>query len=49
MKSFLLTTGSDNEDLETKQTYIHQYESMQISSVLHPSENFTNENAENSG
>lgn len=43
--------GNDNEDLETKQTYVHQYESMQISTGLYPSDSFNAENAEvtNSG
>ncbi|XP_053383143.1 nuclear receptor coactivator 2-like isoform X2 [Mercenaria mercenaria] len=32
---------NDNDDLETKQTYVHQYKSLQISSILHPSDTFT--------
>ena len=43
-----MATGADNEDLETKQTYVHQYENMQISTVLHPTDIKT-ENAENAG
>lgn len=31
---------NDNDDLETKQTYVHQYESLQISSILHPADAF---------
>ncbi|XP_060582282.1 nuclear receptor coactivator 3-like [Ruditapes philippinarum] len=37
---------NDNDDLETKQTYVHQYESLQISSILHPFDTFI-ENSEN--
>ena len=45
-----LHTGEDNDDVEIKQTYISQYENMQISSILqpYPSENL-NEAAEKKG
>ena len=44
-------TGDDNDDVEIKQTYISQYENMQISSILqpYPSENFNPESAEKKG
>ncbi|XP_052763081.1 AF4/FMR2 family member lilli-like isoform X1 [Mya arenaria] len=39
---------NDNEDLEAKQTYVHQYENMQISTVLHPPNEIKAENTDNS-
>ena len=47
----MFITGDDNDDVEIKQTYISQYENMQISSILqpYPSENFNPESAEKKG
>ncbi|WAR17550.1 NCOA3-like protein, partial [Mya arenaria] len=46
--SLLQSHSNDNEDLEAKQTYVHQYENMQISTVLHPPNEIKAENTDNS-
>jgi hypothetical protein len=45
---WICSADDENDDVETKQTYVSQYENLQISAISQPGEKFS-EGAENSG